>query len=127
MNPETPLWRQIHPSFLVGDQPGSQAFRPTPKDQDLLSFDDGRRITAEASWQRHTGSRSLASIGVIGLTVAECAGECLPVMADGVPDPEHVSVSFAGKTTGQRKAISKRLRDFAVARGWQFGPVEEIA
>ena len=23
MNPETPLWRQIHPSFLVGDQPGS--------------------------------------------------------------------------------------------------------
>lgn len=127
MNPETPLWRQIHPSFLVGDQPGSQAFRPTPKDQDLLSFDDGRRITAEASWQRHTGPRGLASIGVMGLAVAECSGECLQAIADGVPDPEHVSVSFAGKTTGQRKAISKRLRDFAVARGWQFGPVEEIA
>lgn len=127
MNPETPLWRQIHPSFLVGDQPGSQAFRPTPKDQDLLSFDDGSRITAEASWQRHTGPRCLASVGVMGITVAECAGECLPAVADAVPDPEHVSVSFAGKTTGQRKAISKRLRDFAVARGWQFGPVEEIA
>ena len=127
MNPETPLWRQIHPSFLVGDQPGSQAFRPTPKDQDLLSFDDGRRITAEASWQRHTGPRGLASIGVMGLAVAECSGESLQAIADAVPDPEHVSVSFAGKTTGQRKAISKRLRDFAVARGWQFGPVEEIA
>jgi hypothetical protein len=127
MNPETPLWRQIHPSFLVGDQPGSQAFRPTPKDQDLLSFDDGSRITAEASWQRHTGLRCLASVGVMGLTVAECAGESLPAVADAVPDPEHVSVSFAGKTTGQRKAISKRLRDFAVARGWQFGPVEEIS
>lgn len=84
MNPETTLWRQIHPSFLVGDQPGSQS-------------------------------------------VAECADECLPVMADGVPAPKRVSVSFAGKTTGQRKATSKRLRDFAVARGWQFGPVEEIA
>jgi hypothetical protein len=127
MNPETPLWRQIHPSFLVGDQPGSQAFRPTPKDHDLLSFDDGSRITAEASWQRHTGSRGLTSIGVMGLAVAECSGECLPAIPDAVPDPEHVSVSFAGKTTGQRKAISKRLRDFAVARGWQFGPVEEIA
>lgn len=84
MNPETPLWRQTHPSFLVGNQPGSQS-------------------------------------------VAECAGECLPVMALGIPAPERVSVSFAGKTTGQRKAISKQLRDFAVARGWQFGPVEEIA
>jgi len=39
----------------------------------------------------------------------------------------HVSVSFAGKTTGQGKAISKRLHDFAVTRGWQFGPVEEIS
>jgi hypothetical protein len=127
MNPETPLWRQIHPSFMVGGKPGSQAFRPTPKDQDLLSFDDGTRITAEASWQRHTGPRGLTSIGVMGLTVAECAGECLPVIADGVPDPEHVSVSFDGRTTSQRKTISKRLRDFALTRGWQFGPVELMA
>jgi hypothetical protein len=127
MNPETPLWRQIHPSFLVGDQPGSQAFRPTPKDQDQLSFDDGSRITAEASWQRHTGPRCMASVGVMDITVAECSGECLPAVADAVPDPEHVSVSFADKTTGQRKAISKRLRDFAMARGWQFGPMEKIS
>ncbi len=127
MNPETPLWRQIHPSFMVRGQPGSQAFRPTPKDQDLLSFDDGSLITAEAAWKRHTGPRGLASIGVMGLTVDECAGEFLLVIADGVPDPEHVSVSFVGKTTGQRKAISKRLRDFAVTRGWQAGPAEEEA
>jgi hypothetical protein len=111
---------------MVDDQPGSQAFRPTPKDRDLLSFDDGNRISAEASWQRHTGPRGLASIGVLGLSVSECEGECLPVLADGVPDPEHVSVSFVGKSSGQRKAISKRLREFAVARGWQFGPVVAI-
>ena len=121
---ETSLWRQIHPSFMVASQPGSQAFRPTPKDQDLLSFDDGSRIPAEAAWQRHTGARGLASIGVLAVTVGECAGEGLPVIADGIPDPEHVSVAFRGITTGQRKAISKRLRAFAVARGWQFGPVE---
>jgi len=127
MNHETPLWRQIHPSFMVASQPGSQAFRPTPKDQDLLSFDDGSRIPAEASWQRHTGARGLASIGVLAVTVGECAGEGLPVIADGIPDPEHVSVGFSGNTTSQRKAISKRLRDFAVARGWQFGPVEASA
>lgn len=124
MNPETPLWRQIHPSFMVASQPGSQAFRPTPKDQGLLSFDDGSRISAVASWQRHTGTRGLASIGVLSVTVGECDGEGLPVIADGIPDPEHVSVAFTGLSTSQRKAISKRLRDFAVARGWQFGPVE---
>ena len=127
MNPETPLWRQIHPSFMVASQLGSQAFRPTPKDQDLLSFDDGSSIPAEASWQRHTGARGLASVGVLAVTVDECAGEGLPVMADGIPDPEHVSVSFDGTTSSQRKAISKRLRDFAAARGWQFGPVEASA
>jgi hypothetical protein len=127
MNHETPLWRQIHPSFMVAGQLGSQAFRPTPKDQDLLSFDDGSRIPAEASWQRHTGTRGLASIGVLAVTVAECAGEGLPVIDDGIPDPEHVSVAFSGTTTSQRKAISKRLRNFAVARGWQFAPVEASA
>jgi hypothetical protein len=127
MDQETPLWRQIHPSFMVASQPGSQAFRPTPKDQDLLSFDDGSRIPAEASWQRHTGARRLASIGVLAVTLGECAGEGLPVIADGIPDPEHVSVDFSGITKGQRKAISKRLRDFAVARGWQFGPFEASA
>lgn len=127
MNHEIPLWRQIHPSFMVAGQLGSQAFRPTPKDQDLLSFDDGSRIPAEASWQRHTGTRGLASIGVLAVTVAECAGEGLPVIDDGIPDPEHVSVAFSGTTTSQRKAISKRLRNFAVARGWQFAPVEASA
>jgi hypothetical protein len=79
MNPETPLWRQVHPSFMVASQPGSQAFRPTPKDQDLLSFDDGSRILAETAWQRHTGARGLASIGVLAVTVGECAGEGLPL------------------------------------------------
>jgi hypothetical protein len=44
------------------------------------------------------------------------------VIPDGVPDPEYVSVNFAGKTNGQRKTISKHLRDFAMARGWQVGP-----
>lgn len=124
MNPDTPLWRQIHPSFLVAGQPGSQAFRPTPKDMDLLSFDDGSLITAEASWHRHTGIRGLKSVGVLAVSAEECNRESLVVEPDCMPDPEHVSVNFAGKTTGQRKTISKRLRDFAVARGWQFGPVE---
>jgi hypothetical protein len=39
-----------------------------------------------------------------------------------VPDPEHVAVDFTGKSNGESKTISKRLRDHALGRGWQFGP-----
>lgn len=123
MNPETPLWRQIHPSFVKGGYPGSQAFRPTPKDQGRLSFDDGHQIAAEQAWRRFTEERGLQSVGVFGVLVGECASEGLGVIPDGVPDPEHVSVDFTGKSNGERKAISKRLRDHALGRGWQFGPV----
>jgi len=120
MNPDTLLWRQIHPSFLEGGRPGSQAFRPTPKDHDRLSFDDGSRIEAEASWRRFTQVQGLQSVGVLGVRVAECTAEDLAVEADGIPDPEHVSVDFRGKSNGARKTISKKLRDLAMERGWQF-------
>lgn len=124
MNPQTPLLRQIHPSFLNGNQASTQAFRPTPKDKDRLSFDDGDQITAQAAWQRYIKERGLRSAGVLAVTVQECESEDLEVIPDGVPDPQHVSVNFAGKTNGQRKTISKHLRDFAMARGWQAGPEE---
>lgn len=124
MNPETPLWRQIHPSFVEGGHPGSQAFRPTPKDQGLLSFDDGSLVAAEQAWRRYTVERGRQSVGVLGVLVGECASEGLRVIPDGLPDPEHVSVDFTGKSNGERKTISKRLRDCALGRGWQFGPVE---
>jgi len=124
MNPENPLWRQIHPSFVEGGHPGSQAFRPTPKDKGLLSFDDGSRIAAELAWHRYTVERGRQSLGVLGVLVGECASEGLGVIPDGVPDPEHVSLDFTGKSSGVRKAISKRLRDHALSLGWKFGPVE---
>lgn len=114
------LWRQIHPSFLQQGSPSSQAFRPTPKDGDRLSFEDGDRVSAEASWRRYTGELKLESVGVLAVSVAECEGQCLGIEADGVPVPEHVSVNFGGKSNGQRKTISKLLRDLAMQRGWQF-------
>jgi hypothetical protein len=124
MNPDTPLWRQIHPSFVAGGHPGSQAFRPTPKDQGYLSFDDGLQIAPEQAWRWYTEERELQSVGVLGVLVEECASEGLRVIPDGVPAPEHVAVDFTSKSNGERKTISKRLRDHALGRGWQFGPVE---
>jgi len=120
VGPDTPLWRQIHPSFVENSLVGSQAFRPTPKDRDLLSFEDGDRITAESSWKRFTVDGHLRSVGVLSVSVEECTAQSLRVEADGIGVPEHVSVDFAGKPNGMRKTISKLLRDQAVRRGWQF-------
>jgi phage baseplate assembly protein gpV len=122
MTPATVLLRQIHPTFMKEGEPSSQAFRPTPKDHDLLSFEDGDRISACDAWQRYTGNGG-TSDGVLGVSADECRREGLDVEADGVGVPEHVSVHFGGKTTGQRKQIAKRLRDRAVLRGWLFRPV----
>lgn len=122
MRAETPLWRQIHPSWMQGDMPGSQAFRPSPKDDHRLSVEDGDRIDAEASWRRFTEVRHLSSLGVLGILMWECTAESLGVEPDGMPDPEHVSIDFTGKSHGQRKTISKKLRDLARVRGWQYRP-----
>ncbi len=120
MTHETLLLRQIHPSFVQGGVVTSQAFRPTPKDDDLLSVDDGDRISAPAAWDRHTGEFGCRSDGVMAVTVAECATLDLPVAADGEPYPEHASVVFAGLTGGQRDRAAKKLRYWATDRGWLY-------
>ena len=48
MTSETLLLRQIHPSFVQKGRVTSQAFRPTPKDEHLLSVDNGDKIAAHA-------------------------------------------------------------------------------
>jgi hypothetical protein len=123
MNAEALLLRQIHPSFLNDGEPSSAALRPTPKDQDRLSFEDGDRIAPEASWRRDTAG-ALHSAGVLGVQARACRDEDLTIDPDGEPHPEHVSVDFTGKSSGQRKQIAKRLRDHAMRRGWLYGPID---
>lgn len=120
MTPDTLLLRQIHPSFVQDGRVTSQAFRPTPKDEFLLSVDDGDRVTAEASWQRFITSTACKSVGVQAVSQAECAAQELPVIEDGEPHPEHCSVDF---TAFDKKAIEKKsklLRAQAETRGWLF-------
>jgi hypothetical protein len=120
LHPETLLLRQIHPSFVQNGRPTSQAFRPTPKDRDRLSVDDGSKIEAKTSWERFTGTLGFESVGVLAVTVAECSEQHLPVIADGEPYPEHCFIDFSGvlKKTAERKA--KVLAFHAVQRGWLF-------
>ena len=120
MTPDTLLLRQIHPSFIQDGRVTSQAFRPTPKDEFLLSVDDGDRVRAEASWQRFITNPACKSVGVQALSQAECAAQDLSVIEDGNPHPEHCSVDF---TAFDKKAIEKKsklLRALAETRGWLF-------
>ncbi|MFA7523652.1 MAG: hypothetical protein WCY71_12070 [Halothiobacillaceae bacterium] len=120
MTPDTLLLRQIHPSFIQDGRVTSQAFRPTPKDEFLLSVDDGDRVGAEASWQRFITNPACKSAGVQALSQAECTVQELSVIEDGTPHPEHCSVDF---TAFDKKAIEKKsklLRAQAETRGWLF-------
>ena len=125
MNASTLLHRQIHPNFIqpdpLSEQPRvtSQAFRPSPLDR-MLSTYDGNQISAAVSWLHYTSQLGLESCGVMSITPAECAQVKLQVISDGVPYPEHVSISFIGLTAGQIRSVSKILTLAANARGWQY-------
>ena len=122
MNEDTRLYRQIHPSFIQQSRPTSQAFMPTRSDRKLSVY-DGDQVTAEASFQHYTGAMGLESAGVGAVTVAECSGLQLPVIADGIPFPEHASVDFSALESWRQIATkAKLLRAAANARGWQFRP-----
>lgn len=120
MSPETLLLRQIHPSFVQDGRVSSQAFRPTPKDEQRLSVDNGDRIQADASWKRFVSHPNCSSMGVMAVSHAECEAQCLPVIEDGDPYPEHCSIDFSAFGTGAIERKAKQLSRQARERGWLF-------
>jgi hypothetical protein len=120
MNGDTLLLRQIHPSFIQAGFATSQAFRPTPKDENLLSVYDGDMISPELAWHHYTKDLGLRSGGAAGLTVAECQSESLPSRPDPEPFPEHAIIDFSDLTDKQCRSKSKRLQAKAEARGWLY-------
>jgi hypothetical protein len=119
---ETLLLRQIHPTFVQNGRPTSQAFRPTPKDEDQLSVYNGAMITAAASWHYYSETLNLESAGVMAFNRAECASQKLNVIEDGVPIPAHCYVDFSEMRKPDVEKKSKKLAAFAKERGWLFQP-----
>ncbi len=122
MTDATLLFRQVHPSFVQSGRVTSQAFRPTPKDQNRLSVYDGDLIESEASWLHYTNELKFASSGVMAVTVSECGIESLPAVSDPTPFPEHAFVDFSA-FPNQLERKSKALKVIAERRGWVFQPV----
>lgn len=120
MTPATLLLRQIHPSFIQAGRVTSQAFRPTHKDESLLSLYDGDKIPAQAAWQHYTATPDCRSAGVMAVSHAECTAENLTVNPDGVPFPEHVSIDYSAFSKNEVEKKSKVLSRLAHTRGWLF-------
>lgn len=129
MSPSSLLYRQISPSWLAADGTStSQAFRPTPKDEGLLSSYDGDLISPKEAWIFHTTQLAalvgkegqFASLGIQALSRQELTAEKLPVIEDRQPFPEHLSIDFRDLTKKDVERIAQRLKAAAHARGWLF-------
>jgi hypothetical protein len=123
------LFRQVHPSFVRDGRVGSQAFRPTPKDQKLLSVAQSSKTTADAAFELHTQCKKLASAGTWAVTVGECQGLGLPARSDEVldgacPDPAHAIIDFSALSNSKIEAQGARLARQANDRGILHPPVE---
>jgi hypothetical protein len=120
MTEGTLLLRQIHPSFVQAGRVTSQAFRPTPKDESMLSVYDGDQISAKDSWTHFTSQEHCSSVGVRAVTVKECAAESLPVRLAPELFREHAVIDFSGHSANQIEKKGKKLKAKAESRGWQF-------
>ena len=120
MTDTTPLLRQIHPTFVQDGRVTSQAFRPTQKDEELLSVYDGDRIEPEQAYRHYTLDLEYASCGCMAVTVLECVRVGVSARPEPTPFPEHAVIDFTGLNEGKKKTVSKRLRSFAEERGWLY-------
>lgn len=123
------LLRQVHPTWLVDGRPSSQAFRPTRKDEGMVSVNRVTHVTVEEAHAAHTG-RGFASVGVLAITVGDCAPDIKAIEApmteadDGFDDSSHVILDFRGMSNGTVEKQARRLVRLAVERGFLYGPIE---
>ena len=117
------LFRQIHPSFIQGDEPSSQVFQPTTKDDHKLSVDRSSLTTAADANALFTSSGRL-SVAVYGLSVGEfriehlpCASDPLDATGEEPANPAHAYADYSAHGVNQQKIKAKRLKQQALARG----------
>jgi hypothetical protein len=123
MQNSTLLYRQVNPAFIQQGNISSQAFRPTPKDNNRLSVYDGDLISAKDSHEHFTLVIGCLSAGVLAVSVQECLGENLPVISDPETFDEHALIDFTEHSLISKGSVIRKaetLRKYAVNRGWCY-------
>ena len=110
----TPLHRQLVHNWIRNGRITSQGFRPTRKDDNILSLAHGEIVSPEESQQRHR-ARGYQSDAVATITGADCRQVNLRPIHDGDPAPEHVSMPFPpDASNSQRNDVARRLAAKAI-------------
>ena len=124
------LFRQVHPTFYENGVPSSQPFKPTEKDENLLSVDRSSLTSAAASHESYVAG-GLSSSAVYGLTVGEFLVETIDCRPDPLEENEgqakneaHSVADYSQHKSNQQKIIAKRLKIRAIARGRLHPPPE---
>jgi hypothetical protein len=116
-NMEEKLYRQVHPNFFQAGRVTSQAFRPTAKDQGMLSVSRGS-MTNPRQAMTLARQRGVRTLGTWSVTVGNAADLELPAypdpVTDGVPDEAHALIDFSRLSNGEARLCSERLRTVAV-------------
>lgn len=121
MTGKTPLWRQVNPHFVREGRVTSQAFRPSRKDRNRLSVDNGDLVSPGDAFRRFT--QRYESAGVLAVLVAECNDQGLDVVPDPLRGrPAHAVIDFRGMSASAVRRVAERLRAAAVHRGWRYRP-----
>ena len=120
MTSETLLHRQVHPTWIQAGRISSQVFRPTAKDEKLLSVYDGDLVGPEGAWDHYVHYLGYQSIGVIAVTMGECQVQALPVRSDPAPFPAHAVIDFNAFAGAEVERKAKFLKVAAEARGWLY-------
>ncbi len=126
------FYRQVNPSWQKDGQPTSQAFGPTPKDDDKLSLDDAQKTSAESAWKHFTEQLQLKSAGTWAISLGDISDaqnlllEASPFVHPDDPrknNPAHCHIDFSNLTTkGEKKKRAQHLAIKATARGCLFQP-----
>lgn len=112
------LFRQVHPNFVHEGRVGSEAFRPSRKDEGKLSVALSSRTSAADAFMLHTEKLGFQSAGTWGLAVAEVERVGLEAFADPQDgDQAHGIINFVGIGRGRCEALSKLLVQHATKRG----------
>jgi hypothetical protein len=117
------LYRQVHPQWIVEGEPSSQAFKPTKKDEGMLSIACGSETNAHSAFAHHTETLGLASGGTWALSVAEVGEVGLSAFAQPLSDnPAHGYIDFRGTGSSAAERKAKQLRVKARERGCMYQP-----
>ena len=110
----------MHPQFVQQGQPSSQVFRPTPKDEKLLSVYDGDQSGPGDAFEHYTSQIGLSSVGVMAVTAEECETCELQSRPDPEAFPEHAVIDFSEYGEREIKKKAKQLKAFAIQQGWLY-------